>query len=73
MSNQPAPFILPAEDRFGGSNWFTWHHMIWAAAGARGVQGYLEGAILKIFPLQQGLHAIKNTDGADIITHFAQL
>ena len=45
MSNQLALFVLPAEDCFDGNNWFAWHGTIWSAAGAWGVQGYLEGTI----------------------------
>ena len=54
MSNQPALFVLPTEDRFDGNNWFEWHGTIWSAAGARGVQGYLEGTIPKPSPLKPG-------------------
>ena len=57
MSNQPALFVLPAENRFNGNNWFTWHGTIWSTAGACGVQGYLEGTIQKPSPLKPGMTA----------------
>ena len=57
MSNQPALFVLPAEDCFNGNNWFTWHGTIWSAAGAYGIQGYLEGTIQKPSPLKPGTTA----------------
>ena len=47
MSDQLALFVLPTEDHFDGNNWFEWHGTIWSAAGACGVQGYLEGTIPK--------------------------
>jgi hypothetical protein len=54
MSNQPALFVLPTEDRFDGNNLFSSHGTIWSAAGAHGVQGYLEGTIQKPSPLTTG-------------------
>ena len=55
MSNQLALFVLPAEDHFNGNNWFAWHGTIWSAAGAWGVQGYLDGTIQKPSPLAPGM------------------
>ncbi|RDB17165.1 Retrovirus-related Pol polyprotein from transposon TNT 1-94 [Hypsizygus marmoreus] len=43
--SSPSNFLLPADERFDGSNWVEWKEIIWAAAKQRGVTGYLDGSI----------------------------
>ncbi|KAF8171154.1 hypothetical protein BJ912DRAFT_819832, partial [Pholiota molesta] len=45
MSSSAAPFILPADEQYDGSNWYTFKERICAVAEQRGTLDYLNGKI----------------------------
>ncbi|KAF8168714.1 hypothetical protein BJ912DRAFT_934192 [Pholiota molesta] len=45
MSSGAAPFILPADEQYNGTNWYQFKECICAAAEQRGTLNYLDGLI----------------------------
>ena len=60
-TREPTHFLLPSEEKFNGSNWLEFKHVITAAIKARGMVPYLDGTLSKPAPSREGADPTPST------------